>query len=153
MGHVPVSDDLATWLLDRIAEDRKREHGAYVAPFDFRCPECGEAVEATYKRGEPAKVRCERGHDVTDAYTAALTQASDRRALNECEAKRAVVDRYRRAASAKAHGVVNPASLASEVAWHDALRLLAVPYAGVPGYRQEWAPRGWGGHAAPSGDE
>ncbi|MGW4222984.1 DUF6221 family protein [Streptomyces bauhiniae] len=82
-------------------------------------------VRRGYLRAEPAPDY--EGWD--KATTAGLPPIVAARVLRETDAKRRIMERY---AWLREHGDTG------DIAW--VLPLLALPYAGRPGYREEWRP-------------
>lgn len=68
------------------------------------------------------------------------------RVMVEVEAKRRILDRYVELMAEVAHwrarGDEDAAPVATAWAYEQVVDLLALPYAGRPGYREEWAPGG-----------
>lgn len=62
------------------------------------------------------------------------------RVLREINAKRQLVERYERAMENRRAHPDDLASAGALLALHGAVKLLALPYADRPGYREEWRP-------------
>ena len=136
--------DLVEFLLARIAEDESVAQEASPGPWrvdneryaEYVSDKDGLAVISGGRWGDEASVFT----DTDDALH--LVRWHPARVLAECEAKRRIVGEHHRS------GVSCPTcSLGDEdgevVYWRDpcpTLRLLALPYADHPDYRQEWRP-------------
>jgi hypothetical protein len=124
-GHMP-EPSLADFLLARIAEDET------------------QARELVPGRVDPENARWHTESlamaSLDDRQRRYVVKWAPPRVLAECEARRRIVERQQHAAQARAVGIINPASLATEIAWPDALRLLAAVYADHADYRGEWRP-------------
>ncbi|MER6834265.1 DUF6221 family protein [Streptomyces cellulosae] len=62
------------------------------------------------------------------------------RVLREIDAKRQLIHRYERAMENRRAHPDDLASAGALLALHGAVKLLALPYADRPGYREEWRP-------------
>lgn len=134
--------DLADFILQRIAED------------EAAARDCAKAYPGEwelYDRGHYAKVQAggptfrivAEFEDQDGAQVLGLAWLGDAlshiqrngpaRVLAECEAKRRVVERV----LAEDDSLASPASLNLG---DDVLQLLALPYTGHPGFREEWQP-------------
>lgn len=149
-----VSADLAGFLLARIVEDEavaraavgtaafQTQTGRWVfehvsgefgtIPIVFAVADGGGKTQAALL--ETAWEREERG--------AHIARWDPARVLTECEAKRRIVELHTRATQ---DGHVCPSTRGEGTLWSfggdpacDTLRLLALPYADHPDYRQEW---------------
>jgi hypothetical protein len=82
---------------------------------------------------------------VDDDYRHDIVGATDTRVLAECEAKRRIVALaiadFAEADAKHPEQIERSFNAGAAHAWHNALRLLALPYADRPGYLAEWAPR------------
>ena len=109
--------DLAAWLLDAITEDE------------------ADAREASDER----LWRWSQHGDMIIADSGHMQRFTPARVLAECAAKRAIVEAF--ASSLREAGERGYTAAAAEAAglWH-AMMILAQPYAGRPGYRDEWKP-------------
>lgn len=139
--------DLATFLLDRIAEDEAAARAAEVASkYEWSDNAFTEAVELADNEG------------ALEAATKHIARHDPARVLAECEAKRKIVERREELegmvrAVLEATQVVPPAAdeqaavdfavtgvRGGIVTCDDILRRLALPYANHPDYRDEWRP-------------
>ncbi len=138
-------DDLAAWLLERIAEDEAAARAATAGPWFVNSDKHGNQIGTDTVR--PASIRefdrtCDvisYGYtsdpapdvDITDAQH--IARWNPARVLAECAAKRELI------------WMANPYDFADDggtgMSEHadEILRTLALPYADRPGYRQEWA--------------
>lgn len=66
--------------------------------------------------------------------------ADPARVLREIDAKRQLLARYERAMENRRAHPDDLASAGALLALHGAVKLLALPYADKPGYREEWSP-------------
>ena len=124
------TDSLAAWLLEQVAEDERLANACLT---DEVCP---WRDEDWVEIGSPSIDHVQR-HD-------------PHRVLAECEAKRRIIETHRPydctdpkgqrcfvCASTRAY----PSGAAIHEAWPcPTLRLLALPHADRPGYREEWRP-------------
>jgi hypothetical protein len=125
-----VTDDLAKFLRARLDEDEQVARSA-----------CGATIEATESLWEAKYLSV---HAVTSTSTSAelpaeladhIARQDPARTLAEVDAKREVVRLAERAYDY--HGTFMNGFASALV---HALRLFALPYAGHPDYRPEWAP-------------
>lgn len=123
-----MTDDLASWLLEQIAEDERVARASY--------PYARWWVDGPAERsGEwwvyDAGAKCKRREDAE--HIAAHDPA---RVLAECEAQRRIVELHRIDIDIcdACDKLVNPA-IGCET-----LRLLALPYADRDGYKDDWRP-------------
>ena len=122
--------DLATWLLEQIAKDERQ---------------VDELRESDY--GDRTLIQEDWGGDgiyapdLNDFGGLWITPA---RVLAECAAKRRIIDEHH-----KVEEYADPITFCSACGGHPShgsdwpcytLRLLALPYADRPGYREEWRP-------------
>lgn len=124
-------DDLAEFLLARIAEDEAAARGAGgltwsagAGIFYTHTVEDSERQPVIYDEGAP-----------TEAQADHIAAWSPARVLIECEAKRQLIE--------LAQGLVYLREIGDPVApstpvGQDILEILAVPYADHPDYREEW---------------
>jgi hypothetical protein len=138
-----MSDDLAAWLLERIAVDELVAGGNSVTLWP------GDTLRGLMNYDE-AKYAVQ-SHDVSPQRRAHIMRFDPRRMLAECDVKRRIIELH----------TVDPGDpyidcptcvdsdqrdLRSELApgeplpTCDTLRLFALPYADRPGYREEWRP-------------
>lgn len=129
-----MSDELTTWLLEQIAEDERVARDAW---YDGQrwIPE-EEAVIAADQGSDPV-LFLERKRDAKHA-----ARWSPAHVLAECEGKRRIIEAH----SAELMDVVDGVEHWTDCAdcrqgppCHT-LRLLALPFADRPGYREEWRP-------------
>jgi hypothetical protein len=151
--------DLAEFLIARIAEDEAwaraaaNNNGATWYMHDGSLN--GGYVTGDNEMGNPRAYRgdtelwdTESGYLVMHADTAVFVARNDPgRMLAECEAKRRIVDQYRDAKHWNAaewdNGYDDDGREYSDAiaeTWETATRLLALPYADHPDYREEWRP-------------
>jgi hypothetical protein len=133
--------DLAEFVLDRIHEDatvaRRASTGPWTAKFigppedafDVIALHDGTEVDIAVDHGSSPK---EGAADRPDAEHIALWDPV--RVLAECDAKQRIVEHETRSPYEKDF------SIRREPADGPILRLLALPYAGHPDYREEWRP-------------
>ena len=76
----------------------------------------------------------------TEEVAAHIAEHDPARVLREIEAKRQLVERYERAMENRRAHPDDLASAGALLALHGAVKLLALPYADRPGYRDEWRP-------------
>lgn len=126
-----MTDNLADWLLERIADDADR---------DRRVDHLARAMYGAFQDHNPYPFD-EQREDVRTEYLDAAKVIVDREmpsVLVECEAKRRIINELARPEPHPVEGV------GWDGGWYAAaeavLRLLALPYADSPGYRAEWAP-------------
>lgn len=117
-------DDLVTWLRAQLDEDERVAREA-LAWRDDRMTDHEYAWSLTSRlNGRP-----KRHHVIPGAPTPA-------RVLAEVAAKRRLLQQFElRAAAVRGIDGVQTGGV-----WDDMLRLLALPYADGPGYREEWRP-------------
>lgn len=117
-------DDLLQWLGEQLAEDerivRENSDGNGLADGfpDYR----------TYSDSDTA---------AADEY---IEHFGPERMLREIEAKRELVERHERAMENRRSHPDDLASAGALLALHGAVKLLTLPYADRPGYRDEWRP-------------
>ena len=146
-------DDLVRWLGAQLDEDERvaRRAFEYASPVWHLDDDTGETVlwwppephvaENERKHGLPVTADVWRGMTI-DAGGAGIAPHiavwDPARVLREIDAKRQLLARYEelRAASKK-EGLIGDVT---EEYQDFLLRLLALPYADKPGYREEWAP-------------
>ena len=76
----------------------------------------------------------------TEEVAAHIAEHDPARVLREIDAKRQLVERYERAMENRRAHPDDLASAGALLALHGAVKLLALPYADRPGYRNEWRP-------------
>jgi hypothetical protein len=131
-------DDLVQWLRVQLDEDERIARAATAGPWS----RMGQRVLDPSPPSDRLGVGMAVGHA---AASADFNETADHiavwdpaRVLREIDAKRQLLDRYEelRAAS-KEQGLIGDVT---EEYQDFLLRLLALPYADKPGYREEWAP-------------
>jgi hypothetical protein len=133
-----MTEDLAAWLLEQIAEDE-----APARAFLNACPDGDPVAEAT--------VYSDRYDDLTEMATAHLDRWGAKRVLAECDAKRQLVELHKsedvdgRLTDGEEITVLCCVVCRDENGMREeepcpTLRLLALPHADRPGYREEWRP-------------
>jgi hypothetical protein len=112
-------DDLVAWLLAQIAEDGAAARacsddalGDITTWVDYTSGDEFARSVAHFQRHTPARV------------------------LAECEAKRLLLQQF----ALRGDSVRATVVPATGGVWDDLLRMLALPYADRPGYRNEWKP-------------
>jgi hypothetical protein len=125
-----MSSELAEWLMDQIAVDERVARAATPGPwraldsgvvsYDDPDDESGQGVWPVDVTQSP-RDRQDRKH---------IAAWDPQRVLADCEAKRRIVEGWRSAHE----GFSDDAS-----GWGAAMRVIARPYAGRPGWRREWA--------------
>ncbi|MFD7996860.1 DUF6221 family protein [Streptomyces mexicanus] len=124
-------DDLVQWLRAQLDEDERVARLAL--------DQTGDNWRAYYKQIIAANPRF--GEDPADANTSEVADHIARhdptRVLAEVEAKRQVIEQY------ESIGNPPPSEIGPDLVRAElgrVLRLLALPYADRPGYREEWRP-------------
>lgn len=161
-----IDDDLARWLRAQIAEDERRARAALrdrteIDPLSRR-PIRTVKDDGVWTTGEHAMDDCdvdgigiriydEGGH--TQEQAVHIAAWSPARVLAECEAKRRAIAIHAGTDGDKEHYC--PDASGDSTYWNymsgwaegadhpqmcTTLRLLALPYADRPGYREEWRP-------------
>lgn len=118
--------DLAAWLLEQIAEDERHASvmaAEYPTPWDMA------------DRGRIARVVADGPHFHEVIRVEQDQVSKDVGWLGECAAKRQVVELH-----GDQHDCADPSSGVYPYVGCRTLRLLALPYADRPGYREEWRP-------------
>lgn len=112
-------DDLSAWLLEQISDDEREE----------------EHLDSGW---------WEVDSDHSETYGAIMRFAGKDRVLAECEAKRKLLalHQHGRLTGPLASITKIPFTCIScgGVGWCEHVRLLTLPYADQPGYREEWKP-------------
>ncbi len=126
-----MSQEIAEFLLARIAEDEEWAQEAAVDDAEYYSPEKGYVVEYKWLRIARHSSGGRRSEHVDGVPSPA-------RVLAECEAKRRIVRQYGIARDAE-YGDISVA-IRAEQTYKYVLRLLALPYADHPDYREEWRP-------------
>lgn len=132
-------DDLVTWLRAQLDEDEEEAR-------DFNFCEWtadGDAVTAPAIAGPRDGTRI-IGEGMPFALAEWVARHDPARVLREVEAKRRILDLHRRGESDECVVCDVGAQSCGCLGWGDypcaTLRLLALPHANRPGYRDEWAP-------------
>lgn len=128
--------DLTDFLLARIAEDEAVAKAAIEDDGGEDEGFSGQYGYLTGRTGSPLDHKPSFGDDAARLITRFAVPA---RVLAECKAKRQVVELYR-GVSKDARETRDELCCAGEAYLHDALRVLALPYADHPDYRNEWRP-------------
>lgn len=136
-------DVLAVWLLERIAEGADR---------DCRVDRLARAMYEAWQSNNPYPFD-EQAQDVRTEYLEVAEVIVDREmpgVLAECEAKRRVIKMHAddqehycpsEDAGSEYYNYMNGwAEEKDHLQICPTLKLLALPFAGTPGYREEWAP-------------
>lgn len=134
-----MSDDLAGWLLEQIAEDEQTARDVPRGPAwdvaEAKPGKWGDSTPDTELIGGGKLIA--RFAEEYGGYLNALhaERWDPARVLVECDAKRKIIARY-------LHCKTYISQSAAVPALYDTLRELAEPYAkaGRPGYREEWKP-------------
>ena len=133
-------DDLVQWLRARLDED------------EWIAREAGGKYESGGRRwederfGSDGTVGDERGSVVVyrtgvgRQHSVHIARHDPARVLREIDAKRQLVERYERAVENRRAHPEYLSSAGAHVALQAAVKLLALPYADRPGYREEWRP-------------
>jgi hypothetical protein len=134
-----MSEELALWLLDQLTRDEHRanmlsgDRWAHGAMDGFGPCVIGSGLAQAFILGltETSIVAIARGEDANlkNDHIAAWNPA---RALQECAAKRQVIEQYR-------SSVARHAYLEADL-WDKCLRIVAQPYQWQQGYREDWRP-------------
>jgi hypothetical protein len=132
-----MTADLAAWLLaddGPIAEDERVARAAQIKGHRDWRTEPGQLGELEVIDDAGRVVVQERAFVSEAGIARHIARWDPARVLAECAAKRAVVEAYRR--SAEEHFTDYAAG--EYAAWESAALALAQPYAGRPGWREEW---------------
>jgi hypothetical protein len=122
-------EDLAKWLSQQLDEDERiaKEAGGHLGEWRLATPlDDAELGDASWLR--PPSLKHVERHDPA-------------RALRDVDAKRKLLEQCRASlASEKAGGVDGAWSESFGDGLLEAVKLLALPYADRPGYREDWRP-------------
>lgn len=145
-----MTDDLATWLLEQIAEDELRANAAKVSVTErgLRAAPpwiaAGSLLLALQSDGSHDEIACTANYYLDDALEHAARWDPDR-VLAECDAKRRIIAEH-----PLFDTDVEPCCRMCGEGTFDGslqgdwpcltLKLLALPFADRPGYRAEWRP-------------
>jgi hypothetical protein len=149
-----MSGDLAEFLLACIAEDKAAAEAATPSPWRWVDPRWGRHPVGRVKQAlvgdRDQMILPSHSGDMWPSASDAdqITRWNPARVLAECEAKRQIVELYQRYeasirqefAIAKLDDPISDTLYAARDALTEALRLLALPFADRPGYREEWRP-------------
>lgn len=137
------TNDLTTWLRaqldedERVARDASGDTWVTGASAGYEYSRPGD-VYAIAHDGTPARIalgtRC--GPDISEEQSSEhIARHDPARVLAEVEAKRRIIALWEEAQSAQFPDEGGYAS-----ALKDVVRLVALPHAGLPGYREKWRP-------------
>ncbi|MGC4769241.1 DUF6221 family protein [Micromonospora sp. DT44] len=124
-----MNDELVTWLRAQLDKDERVAKRAGVHHPSWAYDR--ETFTVSSDGGWSIAARKDDGSPINDVDGEHITNHDPARALAEVDAKRRTLDRCVHYLRYEDYG----GPLAEEV-----LALLALPYAGRPGYRREWAP-------------
>ena len=134
-----MSTDLATWLIEQLDADERREHDKRKMPSisGRLCPECGEPISSWEASGWPEwplyEFQCgDTLNEIEIREFAPPVPAPDPRVLADIAAKRRIISRL-------GWSYDWPISSAMNDLEEDVLRLLALPYTDREGYDPNWA--------------
>lgn len=135
-------DDLVQFLRTRLDEDEQIARAATSGPWSVDSETYAEAINAADGVQVVAGGRWGGEASVFESTEDALHIArhDPARVLRDIEAKRAVISRYERAMENRRAHPDDLASAGAFLALHGAVRLLTVPYADHPDYREQWRP-------------
>ena len=151
MASATPMSDLASWLLEQIAEDERKARAAHCDRTEIdrlsRQPVRTVKDDGVWTVGEHAMDECEvegigihvygeGGHTHEQAEHIATWDPA--RVLAECEAKRRIIDWHRGGHYCTDLGNMESWYLREEPC--PTLRALALPVADRPGYLEEWRP-------------
>lgn len=145
--------DLVAFLRARLEEDEQIARAATPGPWAWT-PEkdvWDQNGPTLIRKGTDApdaelvEVAAGWGHDawgiyISDADQAHIAAHDPARVLREIEAKRRLVERYERALENRRAHPDDLASAGALLALHGTVKVLAMPYADHPDYRDEWRP-------------
>ncbi|MFI0914186.1 DUF6221 family protein [Streptomyces abikoensis] len=126
-----MTTELVAFLRARLSEDERAARAVLGAPWVRRghvASVHADDADSSRPHGTPV-ADCRRipgGYEHGVALAEHIARHDPARVLAEVEARRAILDLYE---SPVQHGVVG-----------QVLRLLSLPYAGHPNYREEWRP-------------
>ncbi len=140
-----MTGDLAAWLLERIAEDEAVAHSAsYQRWRAFQPGDHGDYGWWVWEETEDPHYHAVADCNATDgenpeqegADAEHIARWDPARILAECDAKRRIIARLTEFARTEDDDHYGEHTMALV----DTLEFFALPYAGRPGYRSEWAP-------------
>lgn len=143
-----MTEDLAVWLLEQIAEDEASARAATAGPWTVDNPRYVESIRADDGTTVIGGGRWGGEASVFDQDADALhiTRWDPTRVLAECDAKREIIKLSAYHLEAWRHQEANP----ERVQFIDVeargrhsdrtLKLMALPYVDREGYREEWRP-------------
>ncbi|MGE5829800.1 MAG: DUF6221 family protein [Micromonosporaceae bacterium] len=138
--------DLVAWLRNQLDEDERVANSATSGPWDNNDPMTRDAVRAPAVDNWVADCRYEQMGPFAVDNATHIARWHPPRALAEVEAARRILDLHEiRRVTDEFEGKIRPEPIVwcdscDEPTWCPTLRLLALPYADQPGYREEWKP-------------
>jgi uncharacterized protein DUF6221 len=121
--------DLLQWLRAQLDEDERIARGADPGPWGSSS--LGRHDQAAIRTGAPTSLIQFDGSRAA-ANGLHVARHDPARVLREIDAKRRMLDECERAVDYDSRGMLSMAE--------DFLRLLAIPFADRPGFREEWRP-------------
>lgn len=130
-------DDLVRWLGEQLDEDERIARDADPGP--WKSESLGRHNQAAIKLAAPTSlIQFDGSRAAANGMHASRHDPA--RVLREIDAKRRMIDTFTRRYEASKASSTTTATGAHWVMLADTLRLLALPYADRPGYREEWRP-------------
>jgi hypothetical protein len=129
-----VSDDLAGWLLEQLAEDERTVQAALKRTRNWK------QIDRPWRR---VKNGAPEYRAVLAPEETLLAVWDPDRLLAECDAKRRIIAEIVPRMNSEEDWGHSMAGVGEQPPYEDSvalLRLLALPYADCPGYREEWRP-------------
>jgi hypothetical protein len=136
-GDSSMSDDLITWLRDQLDDD---ERVARAADSGRWLPEDKGITFEYYADDFPDGEAQARLVADTRANQWHIASWDPARVLAEVDAKRRILDEYEKAFDRRRRHREDLASAGALLEMVSVVKLLALPYADRPGYREEWRP-------------
>ncbi|MFF7190593.1 DUF6221 family protein [Streptomyces sp. NPDC008222] len=135
-------DELVRWLGEQLDTDERIARAATQGPWSVDSETYAESINAGDGTQVVAGGRWGGEASVFESTEDALhiVRHDPSRVLRDIEAKRQLVKRYERAMENRRAHPDDLASVGALLALHGAVKLLALPYADRPGYREEWRP-------------
>ncbi|XVQ08171.1 DUF6221 family protein [Spirillospora sp. CA-255316] len=130
--------DLVEFLRARLAKDEQIARACSGAPWSAS-PSGTVHLDTAAAGGEPSGTGFVASVE-NGAYAEFIARYDPSRALREVAARRQIVDDYDKGAWVLEQGQRTEAAEAAHAARLAVLRLLALPYAHHPEYREEWRP-------------